>query len=482
MLTGWHYRVTSAVGVILLSSTAVLLANHSFAQHLFATYVPVFNRLDVVTLTGGSLVWAVLFCSAVMFCCLIPLYKPRPRRALETIFLTHKRVITGGLVMATFGFFNWSHRLPRATLVMTVGLLTLLLPIWFVRTRNRPNGHPGRTLVVGDDPDQIKQITPQLDTPVLGYLCPTNVLASRLTDSGERERLAMASDGGVRGVDNSAGESGTLDDLRHIGGLSRTEDVLVDYDIDTVILAFHQPDRAEFFGALDTCFEHGVDAKVHREYVDSVLVSDGDIGELVDVDLEPWDPQDYLFKRIFDVTFAVVGIVLFAPLMAIIALAVALDSRGPVLYTQDRTAGFGETFTVTKFRTMELAGEAVTPSADGENDRITRIGRVLRKTHLDELPQLVAILLGRMSVVGPRATWTDEEKVLEQQTASWRKRWFVKPGLTGLAQINDAKSTEPDKKLRYDLEYIRRQSFRFDLQIVIRQVWKVFVDTLQTIR
>jgi lipopolysaccharide/colanic/teichoic acid biosynthesis glycosyltransferase len=81
-----------------------------------------------------------------------------------------------------------------------------------------------------------------------------------------------------------------------------------------------------------------------------------------------------------------------------------------------------------------------------------------------------------MSVVGPRAAWVTEEAVLEAEADTWRRRWFVKPGLTGLAQINDATSTDPETKLRYDIEYIQNQSFWFDLKIVIRQLWKVVED------
>jgi Sugar transferases involved in lipopolysaccharide synthesis len=198
----------------------------------------------------------------------------------------------------------------------------------------------------------------------------------------------------------------------------------------------------------------------------------------VDVDLEPWDPLDHLFKRVFDVVFATVGLLGFAPLIGVVGLAVKLDSPGPVFYSQDRTAGFGDTFPVYKFRSMVPEGEDTTPTEDDENDRITRVGGLLRKTHLDELPQLWSIFVGDMSVVGPRAVWTEEEVLLEEDEPAWRKRWFVKPGLTGLAQINDAKSTDPNLKLRYDLEYIRQQSFWFDLKIVIRQIWKVVQDVV----
>ena len=127
-------------------------------------------------------------------------------------------------------------------------------------------------------------------------------------------------------------------------------------------------------------------------------------------------------------------------------------------------------------------GESAAPVNDDANDRITRVGRVLRKTHMDEIPQLWSILVGDMSVVGPRAAWTEEELVLEQETEAWRKRWFVKPGLTGLAQINDAKSTDPDAKLRYDIQYIREQSFWGDVMIVVRQLWKVGIDVGRMVR
>jgi lipopolysaccharide/colanic/teichoic acid biosynthesis glycosyltransferase len=183
-------------------------------------------------------------------------------------------------------------------------------------------------------------------------------------------------------------------------------------------------------------------------------------------------------KRTFDVVFAGIGLLVLSPLLVVIAAAIKLDSAGPVLYRQTRTAAFGDTFTVAKFRTMRPKSEDAVPVDDVENDRITRVGRVLRRTHLDEIPQLLVIFRGRMSVVGPRAAWVDEETLLEDQTNAWRRRWFVKPGLTGLAQINEVSSTDPEAKLRYDIEYIRNQSFWFDLKIVIRQLWLVGEDLL----
>jgi lipopolysaccharide/colanic/teichoic acid biosynthesis glycosyltransferase len=165
--------------------------------------------------------------------------------------------------------------------------------------------------------------------------------------------------------------------------------------------------------------------------------------------------------------------------MIAIAVAIKLDSPGPVLYSQDRTTTFGETFRLYKFRTMTPRSGDTTPVDDEENVHITRVGRLLRRTHLDEIPQLYSILAGDMSAVGPRAAWIEEEEqFLEAREGQWRKRWFVKPGLTGLAQVNEVSSTNPELKLHYDIEYIRHQSFGLDVKIVSRQIRTVLMDLL----
>ena len=181
-------------------------------------------------------------------------------------------------------------------------------------------------------------------------------------------------------------------------------------------------------------------------------------------------------KRLFDLVFAGLGLLCALPLLIGIAIAVKVDSPGPVFYTQERTTQFGETFQVYKFRSMIPESESAVPGDD--HDRITRFGRLLRKTHLDELPQLWAIIIGQMSVVGPRAAWTAEEQLLQDEIQTWQKRWFVKPGLTGLAQINNASSETPRAKLQYDLTYIKNQSLWFDSKIVVRQLWMVFIDVI----
>jgi lipopolysaccharide/colanic/teichoic acid biosynthesis glycosyltransferase len=276
--------------------------------------------------------------------------------------------------------------------------------------------------------------------------------------------------------------------LACLGGLSRLDEIFVEYDVGTAILAFAQPDRAEFFGALDSCYEHGVAAKVHRSHADVVLTSGTAEGKLVDINLEPWDWQDHVAKRVFDAVFAGLALLLVSPLLCVIAVAIKVDSPGPVLYRQTRTAAFGDTFTIAKFRSMVVEAESETGArlseedAGGTDPRVTRVGRVLRRTHLDEIPQLLAILRGEMSVVGPRPERPELDDEIEEGTEKWRRRWFVKPGLTGLAQINGVTGFDPEEKLRYDIAYIRQQSFWFDLKILVRQLWMVGEDVVEVLK
>lgn len=462
MISGWRYRAVSTSGVIIASILALLVANYTLTQSLVTTYLPFFNRLPPVVLSGSELSVAIGLSVIAVFASLVPLYKPRPRRILDTILLVQKRVLAAICVLATIGYFDWSYRLPRTTLFTMGALLFLVLPGWFLAIRNRPVDETGRAIIVGDNAEQIERAISAVNMQVLGYLSPPLLVEK------ERGERALVSDGGTL--------RNTVKGAKYLGGLSRLELILVEHDIDTVVLAFKNTDRGEFFGVLETCHKYGIEAKVLREHADSVLLTEETAGDLLTVDLEPWDWQERLFKRGFDLAFAMVGLLLLAPLTAVIALAIKLDSPGPVFYTQDRTTGLGGMFRVRKFRTMIPESEVVGPIDDEDDDRITRVGRVLRKSHLDELPQLWSIFTGDMSVVGPRAVWTEEEALLEKQTGEWKKRWFVKPGLTGLAQINDVSSTNPTRKLRYDLEYIRRQSFWLDLKIVIRQLWMAMID------
>ncbi len=479
MVSSFRYRIVSIIGAAVLATIALLFANLQAVQEV-SMAIPVYSRLPITTLENDTLVLSLVTVLLVQLAALLPLFKPRPRRVQDTIMLAQERVLLAAFALATIGYFDYTYRLPRTTLVLTTAFSLVLLPAWFVVIR-RERVDDRRTLVVGDDPGLIATCIRAVDGEPLGYVAPNWIAREGSSEPSE----PLTADGGAQGgpvLDGGTLEVADATELGRLGGLSRLDDVLVTHEVGAAVLAFRRTDRGEFFGALETCYANGVTAMVHRDHVRSVLTREEDRGELVRVQLEPLDWQDQAIKRTFDVGFSLVALVILAPVMLAIAAAVKLDSPGPALYAQERTASLGETFTVYKFRTMVMGGESDEPTEDHENDRITRVGNFLRKTHLDEIPQLWSILVGDMSVVGPRAAWTDEEARLESDLAEWRKRWFVKPGLTGFAQVNDASSVEPKRKLEYDVHYIRRQSFWFDVKILVRQFWQVGVDVVEMIR
>ena len=188
-------------------------------------------------------------------------------------------------------------------------------------------------------------------------------------------------------------------------------------------------------------------------------------------------------KRMLDVALAGAGLILSAPLWAIIAAAIRLESPGPIFFRQDRVGERGRTFDALKFRSMIHDAERhVGPLQASENDpRVTRVGRVLRATAMDELPQLWNIFRGDMSFVGPRALRPGElelkrggaagEVVALEDVPGFLERSAVRPGLTGLAQIYAPRDVLRYQKFRYDRLYIRRQSFGLDLRLILLSFW-----------
>lgn len=189
------------------------------------------------------------------------------------------------------------------------------------------------------------------------------------------------------------------------------------------------------------------------------------------------DPYPFL-KRLIDVLLALIGLVFFILLLPILALVIRLDSPGAVFYTQERMGRGGSPFRLIKFRSMVKDAEAKTGAVFSRagDPRVTRFGRVMRKTRLDEIPQLINVLRGDMSFVGPRPERPEHVKRLTEKIPFYRTRMIVRPGLTGWAQVQyNYGSTDEDAmvKLQYDLYYIRHRSLLLDLNILIRTIGKV---------
>lgn len=173
-------------------------------------------------------------------------------------------------------------------------------------------------------------------------------------------------------------------------------------------------------------------------------------------------------KFLFDRLLAIFGLIVAAPIMLIITIAIKLDSKGSVLFKQERTGKFGKKINIYKFRTMVDKNDVHDFSKPDEH---TKIGKILRKTSLDELPQLFAIAMGTMSFIGPRPWITD---YYDNMNETQRHRYDVRPGLTGLAQCMGRNDITIFEKIEYDIEYIKNYSLIQDIKIILLTIKTVF--------
>ena len=182
-----------------------------------------------------------------------------------------------------------------------------------------------------------------------------------------------------------------------------------------------------------------------------------------------------VIKRYIDIVLAAIALVIALPVMAVTAIAVKLDSPGPVIFTQKRLGLNGREFDFYKFRSMVVNAEHTGSGvySDKNDERVTRVGRFIRATSLDELPQLINILRGDMSCIGPRPPLTYHPWPIEEYTDAQRRMFEVRPGVTGWAQIHGRKDVEWHKRIKMNVWYVDHCSFRLDAIIFFVTIFKV---------
>ncbi len=184
-------------------------------------------------------------------------------------------------------------------------------------------------------------------------------------------------------------------------------------------------------------------------------------------------------KRVFDFILACVGLVVLFPVFVITSVVIKFDSSGPIFFIQERVGHKGEIFKMYKFRSMVTNAEKILKEIENKNEvgghmfkmkndpRVTKVGRIIRKTSIDELPQILNVLIGDMSIVGPRPPLVKEVVKYD----NWHNlRLSVRPGLTGLWQVSGRNSIGFHEMVRLDLKYIRERSFRYDLKIILKTI------------
>ena len=255
-------------------------------------------------------------------------------------------------------------------------------------------------------------------------------------------------------------------------GIDNIIDLLVDYD-GIVISDVSAEQRNDL---LKYCYMHEIETYITPKISDVIISGGEGIHQfdtpIVLINTTGLTPEQRIVKRFFDVVFCVIAAVVLSPLMLIIAAAIKLEDHGPVFYKQARVTRDGKVFDILKFRSMVEDAEQ-RPATD-DDDRITKVGHVIRATRVDELPQLFNIIKGEMSIVGPRPERIEHVQKYTEAIPEFEFRSKVKGGLTGFAQIYGKYNTSAYDKLKLDLMYIENYSFLLDLKLILMTIRIVF--------
>jgi exopolysaccharide biosynthesis polyprenyl glycosylphosphotransferase len=269
-----------------------------------------------------------------------------------------------------------------------------------------------------------------------------------------------------------------LGKLKHYGDISRLQEVIQNRKIEEVIIALDKEDQERIVDVVDLLETTNARIKIVPGIYDYLL---GRVrtthmmgSPLIEINPRLLSNSESVFKRAFDITASAITLVLLLPFFIILAIIVRFDSRGPVFYRQERIGKGGKPFNIIKFRTMRTDAEQAGPALSSENDpRITRVGRFMRKTRLDEFPQFWNVLKGEMSIVGPRPERQFFIDQIVQVAPHYRHLHRVRPGITSWGQVKYGYASTVDEmieRMTYDILYIENISLLLDLKILIYTV------------
>ena len=307
------------------------------------------------------------------------------------------------------------------------------------------------------------------------------------TEAGKkiREALASAPELGWKATgfvdQNPIFKGADFDGLPVLGKYSDLPHLITSHQIGGLIISHESSSHNEILRILSYVAEYPVNVFIVPDLYDAATghfktntLHGIALKELFPEHMPSWEAN---LKRILDISVSVIGLLVTFPLLLILAVLIRIDSKGPVLYAQERVGQYGRIFLLFKFRTMRTDAEAAGPQWASQNDpRITRLGRFLRKTRLDEVPQLWNVLVGDMSLVGPRPEREHFINQLRNEVPLYLQRLKMKPGLTGWAQVKhhyDTNIEDVKTKVLFDLWYFENMSLPLDVVILLRTVWVV---------
>ncbi|HLF02706.1 MAG TPA: undecaprenyl-phosphate glucose phosphotransferase [Anaerolineales bacterium] len=266
-----------------------------------------------------------------------------------------------------------------------------------------------------------------------------------------------------------------------LGQADDLPELIEKFDIDEVIIALPSASHEELIKLIGLCQRGKVSVKVFPDVFEIMAagVTVDDLGGLPmltvrNVALRGWN---LMLKRAVDIAGAAAGLMIFSPLMLLISILIKLDSPGPVFFVQERVGLDGEPFPMLKFRSMRRGAEAAATWTVKDDPRRTRLGALIRRISFDELPQLINVIMGEMSLVGPRAEQPKYVEEFQKRIPRYMERHREKAGLTGWAQVNGLRGdTSIEERTKYDLWYIENWSLWLDLKIILRTLIRGWFD------
>lgn len=408
-------------GILIISAFLVSFLVRFSGSIPLANFMPFKRFWPLIAFMGMASLW------------LVGLYEDRHRRPSELMWLIGLSSFLTMLLVTGLLYLMGSYSLPRTVLALYLLIATLFIFMWrlFISKMHQTK----RVLFIGDK-GEYETIAPKFES----FIGEESFIIVNMINLKELPLNSAV----LHGVDVICISASVPNDLR--------EKIMID--------------------ALQWNVELYIVPHLYEIMLKGAEISRLDDSMYFKVKFLGLDPVQRFVKRTFDIFLALTGLALVLWLFPLIALAIHLDSPGSAFYSQVRAGRDGVLFKIYKFRTMINDAERLTGPviATAKDSRITRVGKFLRKTRLDEIPQLWNVLKGEMSFVGPRPERPNFVQEFSKNVSMYSYRMKVKPGITGLAQVEGNYSTNYKDKLRFDLMYIRNYSLLLDLQIIAKTI------------
>jgi len=431
------FNVIRVLGDIVVINGAFILSFYIRLNEIFSTNIEAYFK---------SMPFILIF--SILIFSMFNLYKDQTRKPLSDIlyaFIPASFVII--LFSVTLSYFFQTYKFPRSVFLLTLPILIIFMIVWryFLIRIEKHYESPKKVVIIGSN-NLINKLRKNIKKHTnKGY---------NIIDTINKDKF------------HSLTEKELKDELNKI----KPDILFITSDISIA-------DKKELFYI---SIEEDWEISIVPEFYE-IMISGGDlkqIGEFPVYNIKSLKERNgSILKRLLDGTASLTALIILSPIILIISILIKLTSRGPIFYEQYRVSEDGKEFKVYKFRTMVQNAEKNTgPVLSNSNDsRVTKVGKFLRKTRLDEVPQLINVLKGDMSLIGPRPERPHFVNKFKKEIQDYEFRHHIKSGITGLAQINGFYSTDPEEKLRMDLIYANNNNIIFDLKIILNTLKVILI-------